>query len=131
MKNNKTKLIFIGILTLVSLYVSVPTFIYFSQPKEVKADKAAVRDKIPGMFIKDNLIKLGLDLQGGLQLVLGVNTEEAVANRLSMMAPEVMDWAKADSIGISKARLNPEMKALEVEYSDCLLYTSPSPRDRG
>ncbi len=118
MKNNKAKLIFIGILTLISLYVSVPTFIYFLQSKEVKADKEAVRNKIPGFFIKDNLIKLGLDLQGGLQLVLGVNTDEAVANRLSMMAPEVMDWAKKENVNIAKARLSNDKNSLEIDYGD-------------
>ena len=38
----------------------------------------------------------------------------------------------ADRLGLSRSSLREAVKALEVvRILDCLLYTSPSPRDRG
>src|SRR5674476_448305 len=56
-------------------------------------------------------------------------TEEIkVLGECDMCKTRIEDAMKID--GIAEAVWNPETKLLKVTYNPCLLYTSPSPRDR-
>ncbi len=102
MKPIRWRLIVLSILTLVATYGIAPTIIYFYQPKEIRNDADAFQKKVPNWLPKEH-IKLGLDLQGGVQLVLGVDTKSAVENRLNTIAVEMARWAKDQGISIEKA----------------------------
>lgn len=88
MKSLRAKLLFTVLLTLGALYYLSPTFIYFSLPKEHRNDADALDKAIPSWLPKKH-IKLGLDLQGGVQLVLGVDTEVAIDNKLNRLGTEI------------------------------------------
>ena len=88
MKSLRVRLSLVLLLTLGALYYLSPTFIYFSLPKEQRNDTALLDKAIPSWMPKKH-IKLGLDLQGGVQLVLGVDTQAAIDNKLSRLGTEI------------------------------------------
>lgn len=63
-------------------------------------------------------ITLGLDLQGGLHMLLGVKTEEAVASRLKSMAASVKHFTVRNDILIDGLAFNEESVQFEVLDSD-------------
>ena len=83
---------FVAFLAVLSIYLALPTFIYFFQPSEVRNDQEKFQQTLP-KILPDNHVKLGLDIQGGVQLVLGVDSKTAVENFLSKMAVEVQRWS--------------------------------------
>jgi len=102
MKSLRFRAIAILLITLGALYYISPTFIYFSLPKDLRNDPAELEKAIPSWLPKKH-IKLGLDLQGGVQLVLGVDTEAAIDNRLGRIGTEVERWANQDKKTVKEA----------------------------
>jgi preprotein translocase subunit SecD len=58
-------------------------------------------------------INLGLDLQGGIHLVLGVQTEKALENALERMADDMAGILRENRIRVRRAGLT-EAKAIEI-----------------
>ena len=83
--------------------------LFFALPNALSPD---VREKLPAPF--QRTLNLGLDLQGGAHMLLEVDLTSVLAQALDN-----------------------EREAIRQEFRDadrlrtCLLYTSPSPRDRG
>lgn len=102
MKSLRFRAIAILLITLGALYYISPTFIYFSLPKETRNDPAELDKAIPKWLPRKH-IKLGLDLQGGVQLVLGVDTEAAIDNRLGRIGTELERWANQDKKTVKEA----------------------------
>jgi len=117
MKSLRTRAIAILLITLGALYYISPTFIYFSLSKEKRNDQAELDKAIPSWLPKKH-IKLGLDLQGGVQLVLGVDTKAAVENRLGRMATEVERWANQDKRQVKEAYAIKDQQTLRVTLED-------------
>ena len=92
MKALSWRLILIVGLGLLSIYMSAPTMIYFFQPKEVRSDSEAFAKALPKFFFQSH-VKLGLDIQGGVQLILDVDTDSAVDNYLAKLSVEIKRWA--------------------------------------
>lgn len=93
MKSLRWRLMLIAGLTLFSIYILIPTGIYMSQPAELRNDQDHMDKVLPGWLPKGHL-NLGLDLQGGVQLVLGVNLTQAVENRLSRIGTDIGHWGE-------------------------------------
>ena len=85
-------------LGVLAAYFSTPTVLYFFQPKEVRNDAETFQKTLPP-FLPQSHIKLGLDIQGGVGLVLGIETESALDNYLALMAVEVQRWAEEEATG--------------------------------
>ena len=92
MKTLSWRLWFIAGLGILSLYMSAPTMIYFLQPKEIRNDAEEFQKALPKLFLKSH-VKLGLDIQGGVQLILDVDTDSAVDNYLAKLSVEIKRWA--------------------------------------
>jgi protein-export membrane protein SecD/preprotein translocase SecF subunit len=92
MKSLRWRLMVIAGLTLFSIYILIPTGIYMSQPPEMRNDQEHMAKVLPSWLPKGHL-NLGLDLQGGVQLLLGVNLTQAVENRLSRIGTDVGHWS--------------------------------------
>ena len=86
------KIWLITFLAALSIYQSLPTFIYFFQPQEIRNDQEQFKQSLPAV-LPDSHVKLGLDIQGGVQLVLGVDSKSAVDNFLAKMAVEIKRWS--------------------------------------
>ncbi len=81
MKPLRKKLILLILFTLWGIWQSVPTIIYFAMPREDRNDDVKFAKAVPDIFSEKHT-RLGLDLQGGVQLVLGVSTDDAVDTSL-------------------------------------------------
>ena len=99
--------------TLWALYYSAPTAIYFSQPKEVQNDDEHFAKVIPA-WLPANHVKLGLDLRGGVQLVLGVDTDNSIENRLGQIAVEVKRWSDDGSFGVDSAYVEKGVQQMTI-----------------
>ena len=120
---------------------------------EFRAERNKARESWwPGLFPK-NKVNLGLDLQGGVYLLVELDPEEVVANQITNARADVTnDFGRQPKIfskrtagegelevglndpsqlDAAMARLDALNAPLEGSLSGCLLYTSPSPRDRG
>ena len=86
------RMLFILALTMFATYTVAPTGVYFSQPKEIRGDKEQLKKHIPD-WLPEKHINLGLDLQGGVQLVLGVDADSAIENKLARLGTELTRWA--------------------------------------
>ena len=64
----------------------------------------------------DKKINLGLDLQGGSYLLLEIDNEPVIEQKLQNLTTTIRNYFKEKNIKISNIKI-------------CLLYTSPSPRD--
>ena len=95
----------------------------------------------------DKKINLGLDLQGGSYLLLEIDNEPVIEQKLQNLTTTIRNYFKEKNIKINNIKIenqniffnvieNDKQSILDVfqdENSDlnpCLLYTSPSPRDR-
>ncbi len=82
--------------------------LFFSAPSLLQLEKGAK-------------ITLGLDLQGGLHMLLGVKTEEAIVSRLKSVASSVKHFSNREDI------LLDELSATEDEVSFVVLDSDDAP----
>ena len=94
MKPIKWRFIFVLALTLWASYSITPTITYFSQPNEIRNNPEEFAKLIPN-WLPQRHVKLGLDLVGGVQLNLGVDTADSLENNLNQKAVDVVRWAEA------------------------------------
>ena len=73
-----------------------------------------------GNWYLDNRLNLGLDLQGGSYLLLEVQTDVLIDEEFENFSDTVRIIARENRVKINNIE----------RIDDCLLYTSPSPRDR-
>lgn len=111
------RLFFVLAVTLLAIYVSTPTFIYFSVPKAERNDAKKVADAIPDWLPETKLVKLGLDLQGGVQLVLGVNTDGAVENKLNRIGTEIARLSEENALKVKSAYVVKGKRILRVDFN--------------
>ncbi|MDB2447375.1 protein translocase subunit SecD [bacterium] len=102
MKSLKWRFFVVLALTIGAIYAAAPTFIYFGQEKEVRNDEEAFNKAVPDYLPKSH-VKLGLDIQGGVQLVLGVETAGAVDTRLGRIAVEATRWSEDNDLSLESA----------------------------
>jgi preprotein translocase subunit SecD len=98
----KWRMALIAIVIVVAVFYSAPTF--FKLP-------SWWTDNFP-----DEKISLGLDLQGGVHLLLGVEAEKAVANSLERLAGDLKDILFEESIPFE--RVEGQGQQLTVEILD-------------
>jgi len=96
-KNLKVKAYLLVALVLWALYAIFPSIIYFATDKNIRNDQKLMEKRLPSWLPKKH-VKLGLDLQGGVRLVLGVNTADAIDQKLSSVIPGIKKWAKEQSL---------------------------------
>jgi protein-export membrane protein SecD/preprotein translocase SecF subunit len=117
MKSLRWRFIVITVLTLWGLYNVAPSVIYFAAPKDVRNSTEEMEKRIPN-WLPQQHVKLGLDLQGGVQLVLGVNTDDAVDNKLGRIGTEAQRWSDDNDGGVSKAYELKGKQTLRIELKD-------------
>lgn len=115
MKSIQKRLLLIIGLAAFAIYWVTPTVVYFSMPKESRNDVKAFEENIPDWLHHKKHIKLGLDLQGGVQLVLGVDTDTAIKNKISRIGTEMTRWANSSSKQIKTAYASRDGQTLQVD----------------
>lgn len=114
MKPIRWRAIFLFMLTLLAVYLIAPTVIYFSQPVSVRNDTEEFKKVLPPWLPSKHIV-LGLDLFGGVELGLMVNTDGAIADRLGRAAIEITRWAKDQGLGVQTAYVSNERLSVVVK----------------
>jgi protein-export membrane protein SecD/preprotein translocase SecF subunit len=117
MKPLRWRLFLVTVLTLWSIYAVTPTILYFMQDQETQNDTEKFAQSIPSWLPKSH-VKLGLDLRGGVNLVLGVNTHDAIENRLGRTGIDVKRWSEDKKIGVSSSYVEKGTGKLTVVLAD-------------
>jgi preprotein translocase subunit SecD len=88
---------------LLSVYQLVPSWFYFRLPPDERNGEvydASVPKWAPNA---KNHLNLGLDLQGGIHLALGVDVDRAVQAKIARRADEVADYLKTKGVAFSES----------------------------
>src|SRR5687767_3793108 len=87
----------------VALYFLYPSFVYYSldekELKEVRQSKNAFLSYLPPWAPKSHIVP-GLDLQGGIHVVLGVDLEKAITDKTARAADRLIEFAKKEGISV-------------------------------
>lgn len=101
MKNNLTpRIILILAIIVISIIELVPTLLGYGtvSDEELQAGKTTKKEYIDLGITKIEPIKLGLDLQGGMHVVLGIRTEKAIHDELGHMSDIYREVFKKERI---------------------------------
>ena len=108
---------FIVAVTLVAIWALVPSVTYFRLPAGER-NEASVFEKARPKWAPSKHLNLGLDLQGGIHLVMGVEVDRAVREKAVRRAEELA--AEMDRKGVQGAdvRGDPETGIVTVSAPD-------------
>src|SRR2546423_11944563 len=79
---------FIAAVTLLAIWALVPSVTYFRMPA-TERNEASAFDKARPRWAPAKHLNLGLDLQGGIHLVMGVEVDRAVREKAVRRAEEI------------------------------------------
>ncbi len=96
-QNWKWKIYLVLFTALISIYALIPTLAGFGKLREEAEKKAQPLPWYVKIF-PEKVLNLGLDLRGGIYLELEVSVEQAIQNRLDLMAGEISRQLKSDGI---------------------------------
>src|SRR5512145_3484046 len=90
--------------TLLSVYQLVPSWFYFQLPPDQRNTEAY--DKSVPRWAPDarHHLNLGLDLQGGIHLAMGVDVDRAVKAKVARRADEIADYLRSKEVQFTEAR---------------------------
>jgi len=103
---------------LASAYQLVPSWFYFRLPPSER-DGEAYEKSVPAWAPNaKNHLNLGLDLQGGIHLALGVDVDRAVKAKLARRADEIADFLKGKGIAFESSAPVAGRTRVEVKAPD-------------
>ena len=94
-----------GILTVVAIYLLIPTVWSLWHPDDNTLPKGTI----------DTAMRLGLDLKGGVHMVLGVDLDKVVVDQLAAHGRSLEKGAKSENIEIEKVTLDEKKVQLEIK----------------
>ncbi len=104
--------------TLFSLYELVPSWYYFSLPPDQR-NGAEYEKSVPRWAPDPNRhLNLGLDLQGGILLSMGVDVDRAVKAKVARRADEIGDFLKEKGLTVTAAGTSPDGARVEIRGPD-------------
>lgn len=112
-------MILIGSLTFLCLIMLIPTFLGYGTltEEELKSGNQSNKKEFIDLGIgKLEPIKLGLDLQGGMHVVLGVRTDKALHNEMGHMGEVYKERFKKENIAFDKIDVNAKNQ-LEIIFA--------------
>src|SRR5215471_11523304 len=106
----------LGLFLLAAYYVT-PSMLYFNAAPEVRRSKDELKKLIPSWFPARRM-NLGIDLQGGLHLVMGVDTEKALQDRADRAGDEIAEEMKQKQKPLKKIFRPGDDPDLEITMND-------------
>src|SRR5512141_67051 len=101
-----------------SVYQLVPSWFYFRLPPE-KRNGPEYEQSLPGWAPSARKhLNLGLDLQGGIHLAMGVDVDRAVKAKVARRADEIADYLKSKDVPFTSSRTIEGGKRIEVTGAD-------------
>lgn len=97
MKGLTSRFIFITFIILFSVYLLIPTFIRYKMGKEIPK---VTKEGDPWYYsvIPSDVLKLGLDLRGGLHLVLGLDFDEVHRDAIVKLKNQLQELANRNKL---------------------------------
>ncbi len=114
----RVALIVVG--TLIAIWLLVPSFFYFRLPPD-KRNTEAYTKSVPRFPLSPGpgtRLNLGLDLQGGILLDMGVDVDRAVKAKITRVADSVADYLKEKNIPFEAATAGANGTRVEVKTTD-------------
>jgi preprotein translocase subunit SecD len=101
-----------------SVYLLVPSWFYFKLPPDQRTGET-YDQSVPGWApdAKKHL-NLGLDLQGGIHLAMGVDVDRAVKAKVARRADEIADYLKSKEIPLDESRPVEGGRTVEVRTAE-------------
>jgi len=105
--------------TLLCIYQLIPSWYYFKLPPEQR-NKSEVFDKtVPGWAPKpETRLNLGLDLQGGILLDMGVDVDKAVKAKVTRRADAVAERLKGENVAFESSGTTEDNRRVLVKAAD-------------
>ena len=106
--------------TLGSIWFLVPSYYsFFVLPKEQRNNLKVLEERLPGWAPPARYrLNLGLDLQGGIHMVMRVDTQTALQKRTERRGVQIANYLKEKKLGEVDAIANPEKLELNRERFD-------------
>ena len=103
---------------LFSAYQLVPSWFYFKLPPDQRTGEA-YDQSVPGWAPDARKhLNLGLDLQGGIHLAMGVDVERAVQAKVARRADEIGDYLKSKEVPFTESRPTERGRVVEVKSAE-------------
>jgi preprotein translocase subunit SecD len=103
---------------LFSVYQLVPSWFYFRLPPDQR-NGSKYDESVPGWAPSARKhLNLGLDLQGGIHLAMGVDVDRAVKAKVARRADEIADFLKDKKVPVEASRPSADGTKIEVKSSD-------------
>ena len=116
-KNLWYRIILVVAVLVVSALGLVPSVFY-----DYRANQTSLpqwwREGALSKVLPQNNLQLGLDLQGGMDLVVSVNVSEAVVNELLSYQDNMQEYFRKENISIARIELDNINRRLRVEFSN-------------
>src|SRR5512132_2975881 len=88
---------------LFSLYQLVPSWFYFKLPPDQRNGDAYDKSVPPWAPSAAKHLNLGLDLQGGIHLAMGVDVDRAVKAKVARRADEIADYLRSKGVAFAES----------------------------
>jgi preprotein translocase subunit SecD len=108
----------IAAVALLSLYQLVPSWFYFRLPPDQRNTEAFEQSVPRWAPAPRHHLNLGLDLQGGIHLAMGVDVDRAVKAKVARRADEIADFLKTKDVAFTDARTTDAGRRIEVKGPD-------------
>jgi preprotein translocase subunit SecD len=108
------------VVTLGTIWFLVPSYYsFFVLPKEDRNNVKVLEERLPKWAPPARYrLNLGLDLQGGIHMVMRVDTKTALQKRVERRAPQISSYIKSKKLGEVTVVPNPERLELTLTASD-------------
>ncbi len=103
---------------LFSLYQLVPSWFYFRLSPDARNTEAYDRSVPRWAPDAKRHLNLGLDLQGGILLAMGVDVDRAVKAKVARRADEIADHLKSKDVAFTESRPIGDGRRIEVKAAD-------------
>ncbi len=113
-----TRVAIITGVALFSLYQLVPSWFYFKLPPDQRNGDAYEQSVPRWAPAARHHLNLGLDLQGGIHLAMGVDVDRAVKAKVARRADEIGDFLKGKEVAVTDTRTVDGGKRIEVKGPD-------------
>jgi preprotein translocase subunit SecD len=100
----------VGLVTLGAIYLLVPSWFYFQLAPEVRNDQGELAKVLPA-WAPSKKLNLGLDLQGGIHLVMEVDVDAALAAKAVNRASEMAEYLESKGIAGAAGKPLPGFRA--------------------
>src|SRR5512133_4191415 len=112
------RVVIVVAVTLLSAYQLVPTWQYFRLSPEVRNTEAFDKSVPRWAPSAKKHLSLGLDLQGGIHLAMGVDVDKAVKAKVARRADEVASWLKEKKVAFDACAPSADGARVECRTAD-------------